>query len=78
MMPSVDELEKRWGSRWYLHNERQLFSMRKVVMDEVVMLTGTRRWPEEDAVREVERQRIEGGNLSLDTLAKQLKAARKV
>ncbi|KAK3897986.1 hypothetical protein C8A05DRAFT_38441, partial [Staphylotrichum tortipilum] len=34
-MPSVDELERWWGSRWHLRNERQLFSMRKVVMDEV-------------------------------------------
>ena len=50
MMPSVDELEKRWGSRWRLRNERQLFSMRKVVMDEVIRLAGTRGWPEEDAV----------------------------
>ncbi|KAK4233645.1 hypothetical protein C8A03DRAFT_38638, partial [Achaetomium macrosporum] len=27
MMPSIDELEKRWGSTWRLRNERQLFSM---------------------------------------------------
>lgn len=76
-MPSVDELEKRWGSRWRLRNERQLFSMRKVVMDEVVRLANARGWSEEDAVQEVEKQRVEGGNLSLDALAKQLKAARK-
>jgi len=74
-MPSVDELERRWGSRWRLRNERQLFSMRKVVMDEVVRLANARGWSEEDAVREVEKQRVEGGNLSLDALAKQLKAA---
>ncbi len=78
MMPSIDELEKRWGSRWRLRNERQLFSMRKVVIDEVVRLAGARGWPEEDAVREVEKQRVEGGNLSLDAFAKRLKAARKL
>ncbi|KAK4236654.1 transcriptional activator of glycolytic enzymes-domain-containing protein, partial [Achaetomium macrosporum] len=89
-MPAIDQLKKQWGSRWRLRNEsvtrhhqpsgteRQLFSMRKVVMDEVVRLAGARGWPEEDAVREVEKQRIEGGNLSLDALAKQLKATRKL
>ena len=76
-MPSVDELEKRRGSRWRLRNERQLFSMRKVVIDKVVRLANVKGWSEEDAVQEVEKQRIEGGNLSLDALAKQLKAARR-
>jgi len=51
--------------------------MRKVVMDEVVRLANARGWSEEDAVQEVEKQRVEGGNLSLDALAKQLKAARR-
>ncbi|KAK4103862.1 hypothetical protein N658DRAFT_556904 [Parathielavia hyrcaniae] len=54
-----------------------LFSMRKVVMDEVVRLACARGWPEEDAVHELEKQRVEGGNLSLNALAKQLKAAQK-
>ncbi|KAK4032616.1 transcriptional activator of glycolytic enzymes-domain-containing protein [Parachaetomium inaequale] len=62
MMPAVDKLEKQWGLRWRLRNERQLFSMRKVVMDEVVRLAGARGWPEEDAVRELEKQRVESGN----------------
>jgi hypothetical protein len=78
MMPAVDELEKQWGSRWRLRNERQLFSMRKAVMDEVVRLAGANGWPEEDAVQEVEKRRVEGGNLSLNALAKQLKATRKL
>jgi hypothetical protein len=51
--------------------------MRKVVMDEVVRLAAARGWPEEDAVQEVEKQRVEGGNLSLDALAKHIKATRK-
>ena len=77
MMPAVNELEKQWGSRWRLRSQRQLFSMRKAVIDEVIRLAGVRGWPEEDAVREVEKQRVEGGNLSLDALAKKLKATRK-
>ncbi|KAL2193350.1 transcriptional activator of glycolytic enzymes-domain-containing protein [Corynascus similis CBS 632.67] len=77
MMPSIDELEKRWGSRWRLRNERQLFSMRKVAIDEVVKVASARGWPEEDAVKELERQRVERGNLSLDAFAKQLKTTRK-
>ncbi|KAK3302614.1 transcriptional activator of glycolytic enzymes-domain-containing protein [Chaetomium strumarium] len=78
MMPAIDQLEKQWGSQWRLRNERQLFSMRKVVVDEVVRLAGARGWPEEDAVQEVGKQRVEGGNLSLDALAKHLKATRKL
>ncbi len=78
LMPSVDELERRWGPRWRLRSERQLFSTRKVVMDEVVRLAAARGWSEEDAVRELEKQRIDGGNLSFDGLARQLKAARRV
>jgi hypothetical protein len=77
MMPSIDELERQWGSRWRLRGERQLFSMRKVVVDEVVRLAGARGWPEEDAVQEVEKQRVEAGNLSLDALAKHIKAIRR-
>jgi len=42
MMPSIDELERRWGSRWRLRSERQLFSNRKVVMDEVVRLAAAK------------------------------------
>jgi hypothetical protein len=52
--------------------------MRKAVMDEVVRLATARGWPEEDGVQEVEKQRVEAGNLSLDALAKRLKAARKL
>jgi len=47
-------------------------------MDEVVRLAAVRGWSEEDAVRELEKQRIDGGNLSFDGLARQLKAARRV
>ena len=54
-MPSIDKLERQWGSQWRLCNERQLFSIRKVVIDEVVRLAGARGWPEEDAVRELEK-----------------------
>ena len=74
-MPSVDELEKQWGSRWRLRNERQLFFIRKVVIDKVTRLASAKGWPEEDAVQELEKQRVEGGNLSLDAFAKRLKAA---
>ena len=77
MMPSVDDLERQWGSRWSVRNERQLFSMRKAIMDEIVSLAAARGWPEENVVREVERQRVDGGDLSLDALAKRLKVAQK-
>jgi hypothetical protein len=42
MMPSVDDLERRWGSQWRLRNENQLFSMRKVIIDEVVRLASAK------------------------------------
>ena len=32
-------------------------------MDDIVALAAARGWPEEDAVREVERQRVESGHL---------------
>jgi len=42
--------------------------MRKVVIDEVVKLAAVRGWSEEDAVRELKKQYIDGGNLSFDGL----------
>ena len=45
------------------------------------MSPAARGWPEEAVVREVERQRVEGGDLSLDlsldALAKRLKVTQK-
>jgi hypothetical protein len=55
MIPFVDDLEKQWGSRSRLRKERQLTSMRKVVMDEVVRLASARGRAEEGAVQEVEK-----------------------
>ena len=47
-------------------------------MDEVVRLAVVRGWSEKDAICELEKQCIDGGNLSFDGLARQLKAARRV
>jgi hypothetical protein len=44
--------------------------MRKVIIDEVVRLASAKGWLEEDAVQELEKRRIEGGNLSLKSGAK--------
>ena len=41
-------------------------------------MAAAKGWSEEDVVRELEKQRIDGGNLSFDGLARQLKAARRV
>ena len=48
----------------------------ETVTDKVVRLASARGWLEEDAVQEVEKQRVEAGNLSLDALAKHIKARR--
>ena len=34
-LPSIDELDRRWGSRWRSPKERQYYSTRKVIIDEV-------------------------------------------
>src|SRR5271156_673915 len=34
-LPSIDELDRRWGPRWRSPKERQHYSTRKVIIDEV-------------------------------------------
>jgi hypothetical protein len=34
-LPSIDELDHRWGTRWRSPKERQYYSTRKVIIDEV-------------------------------------------
>jgi hypothetical protein len=73
-LESVDALEARWGSSWRLPAERQLFSMRKRVIDEVTRRAAAQGWPEEDMVREMDRER---GKRSLDALSKAIREAKK-
>ncbi|KJZ68407.1 hypothetical protein HIM_01944 [Hirsutella minnesotensis 3608] len=71
-MDSVDALEKRWGSQWRLRNERQLFSTRKRIVDEVVSRSQANGRPEDESARQLDEER---GQRSLDWLFKQLKGA---
>jgi hypothetical protein len=73
-MDSVDSLERQWGSEWRLRRERQLFSMRKVIVDEVVSRSQANGWTEEDAARQLDGEK---GQHSLDWLSKQLKERKK-
>ncbi|KAH7248389.1 hypothetical protein B0J15DRAFT_498410 [Fusarium solani] len=69
-MDSVDALEKRWGSQWRLRNERQLFSTRKRIVDEVVSRSQANGWSEDESARQLDEER---GQRSLDWLFKLLK-----
>jgi hypothetical protein len=71
-MDSVAALEKRWGSQWRLRNERQLFSTRKRIVDEVVSRSQANGWSEDESARQLDEER---GQRSLDWLFKQLKRA---
>lgn len=73
-MQSIDSLEKRWGSAWRLRGERQLFSMRKVIVDEIVSRSRANVSTEEDIARQIDRER---GQHSLDWLSKELKRLKK-
>jgi hypothetical protein len=77
-LPSVAALDAAYGSRWRAQSERQYYSMRKVIIDEIVAIAGS---PEDldgiaAAVETLEQRRVRG-RASLDKLIKQIKEERK-
>jgi hypothetical protein len=72
-LPSFDELNRRWGSRWGSPKERQYYSTRKVV-DEVQRRAAS--YGEAQAVATMEEERL-GPKASLDRVSKMLRAAKK-
>jgi len=73
-MPSIDSLERDWGSRWRPTSEKNYFSTRKTVVDEVVRRAVAQNI-QEDVV--AKRMDVERGSKSLDKLIKSIKLDRK-
>jgi len=71
--PSIDQLNKEWGSRWRTDSkEMNFYSRRKVIIDEIFQRTVAGNW--QAAVAEVESLRAGG---SLDKLITVIKKTRR-
>lgn len=77
-LPSVRELDAAYGSRWRSSSERQYYSMRKVLIDEIVARAGGIEDAAalEAAVASMEEERLRA-RFSLDKVIKLVKEARK-
>jgi hypothetical protein len=78
-LPSVRALDEAYGTHWRLPNERQYYSTRKVIVDEVVARAGG--WDKTAAIDAVvaamEKERVLA-KASLDKVIMGIKAQRKV
>ena len=78
-LPAVVQLDATYGSRWRSQSERQYYSIRKVIIDEIIAIAGNSLDNEEAiaaAVEALERQRVRE-KASLDKLIKVIKEERK-
>lgn len=78
-LPAVAALDAMYGNRWRSPSERQYYSMRKVIVDEITAMARNRLDDKEavaTAVEALERQRAQG-KMSLDKLIKVIKTGRK-
>jgi len=78
-LPSVAALDAAYGSRWRSPSERQYYSMRKVIIDEVTAMAGNGLDDQEAisaAIEALERQRVKE-KASLDKLIKAIKEERR-
>lgn len=78
-LPAIAALDATYGSRWRAQSERQYYSMRKVIIDEIIALAGNSLEDQEAvaaAVEALERQRVQG-KASLDKLIKVIKEERR-
>jgi hypothetical protein len=77
-LPSVASLDAVYGSHWRLRSERQYYSMRKVIIDEIATRAGgiLNKEALEAVVEEMEKERI-SRKASLDKFIKAIKAERK-
>jgi hypothetical protein len=76
--PSIDMLDRKWGSQWRAgrQSELQWYSLRLEVIKEIRHLTQTQRISEEAAMWQVSLQQQQM-RCSLDQLCKRLRAGRK-
>lgn len=78
-LPSVAALDAAYGSRWRSPLERQYYSMRKVIIDEIMAMAGNSLDDQEAiaaAIEALERQRVKA-KASLDKLIKAIKEERR-
>jgi hypothetical protein len=76
-MASVEELDARWGSGWRQSSaERQYYSMRKVLIDEIKARTAEAGGDWFGVVEDMERKRVLA-KASIDKVIKTLKLSRK-
>jgi hypothetical protein len=79
-LPSVAALDSAYGSRWRSPSERQYYSMRKVIIDEIMARVGNSLDDQEAievAVEAIELERVRG-KASLDKFIKIIKEGRKL
>ncbi|KAM4067516.1 transcriptional activator of glycolytic enzymes domain-containing protein [Hirsutella rhossiliensis] len=72
-MPSVDSLERDWGSRWRPSAEKNYFSTRKIIVDEVRRRVQLGGLTEDIVARQMDEER---GPSSLDKLFKAIRKGR--
>lgn len=78
-LPSVAALDAAYGSSWRSPSERQYYSMRKVIIDEIIAMAGNSLEDQEAiaiAVEALEQQRVQR-KASLDKLIKVIKEGRR-
>jgi hypothetical protein len=73
-MPSVDSLERGWGSCWRPSTEKNYFSTRKVIVDEVRRRAQSGGLAEDIVARQMDEER---GSNSLDKLFKAIREDKK-
>lgn len=76
--PSVLELDLRWSIAWRGQTKRQYYFIRKRIIDEAQRRLGAAEWESREGWMVVETMEAERkrGNLSLNKVAKALKAAK--
>jgi hypothetical protein len=74
-LPSVDSLDAQFGCRWRSATERQYYSTRKVIVDEIRARGQGNREAEEKAVQAMELERL-ASKASLDKVMKAIRKAR--
>jgi hypothetical protein len=79
-LPSVAALDAAYGSRWRPPAERQYYSMRKVIIDEIIARVGNSLGDQEAMKATVEAMELERikGRASLDKFIKMIKEGRKL
>jgi hypothetical protein len=72
-LPSVDSLDENFGSRWRTGSERQYYSTRKVIVDEIRRRAGTHTGPACAAAAEILEAERRLAKASLDKMSKLLR-----